>query len=110
MVSQSEAEKTTMSNRGISSFGKSSKDFEDHGKSNQKAKEVVRNQREGAGPSKSSGLFDFGVGPGFLSENGPNHIPFCFFSLASLCPNPIVKKKSSWKSTPMERRDKWAIC
>lgn len=65
MVSHREAEKTTMSNRGISSSSKSSKDSEYHGKYNQKAKEVVRNQREGVGPSKSSGLFDFGVGPAF---------------------------------------------
>ena len=44
MVSHREVEKTAMSNRGISGSSKSSKDFGYHGKSNQKAKEVVRNQ------------------------------------------------------------------
>lgn len=30
--------------------------------------------------------------PSFLSKNGPNQTPFCFFSLASLCPNPNAKE------------------
>lgn len=92
MVPHKEAEKIAMSNHGLSSFGRSSSDFGYRGKSNQKAKQVIRNQREGAGTNKSSGLFAFEVVPSFLSENGPNQTPFCFFSLASLCPNPNAKE------------------
>ena len=71
MVPFRETKKTAISNREILGTGRSFGDFGHHGKSNQKAKGSGCNQREGVGPSKSSGLFTFGDGPRFLNKNGP---------------------------------------
>lgn len=71
MVPFRETKKTATSNCEILGTGRSFGDSGHRGKSNQKAKGLGSNQREGVGPSKSSGLFTFGDGPRFLNKNGP---------------------------------------